>query len=205
MLFSWSHFYLYYPELLPFFIVVNGNSSYWVLMRKQRRKHTSFSFCVYVQKKSIEFMLSHLKAINNWIVINSDIKNSAIWVEKRSNVFHHYGRNIFVYNISVIFELVMPALGDWQSLSKMKVFILCVPVNLLFGLNCLQNLSRFLDGDYHWLGRLGFQFWWGLLADLLKMSFKCLNLLSKAIPRWFAFYEGNKCRASLYLLAEMIL
>lgn len=82
-------------------------------------------------------MLGHLKSINHWVIIHSYIKNSTIRVEKSSYVFDHNRRDIFVYDISVIFEFVMPVLYDGQTLTKMEILVVSIPINLFFGLNCL--------------------------------------------------------------------
>ena len=91
-------------------------------------------------------MLSQLKAIDYWVIIDSDIENAAIWVEESRYVFHNYRRDVFGYNISVVLELVMPVLDDGQPLPEMEVLVFWIPIGMLLRLDRLQNLSVFVCG-----------------------------------------------------------
>lgn len=127
-----GYFHLNHPQLFASF-----RSKYWnptdrVLMRHQRRKHIEFAFAVDVQQESIKLVLGHFEAWNDWVIVDTNIEYSSVWVEKGSDVLHDDGGYVVVDDVSVVFKLMVSAFNQRQLLVKIELMILCIPILFLF-------------------------------------------------------------------------
>ena len=125
-----GHFHLHYPQFFTFAVLYNRDSSNCEFIRHEGRQEVIFALPVDVDQKSIKLMLLEFKSAYFGRVVNAYVEYSSIRIEKSSDVFHDNRRDIVFYDVSVVFELVMPVLDDGQDLAVVEIFVLSEPAML---------------------------------------------------------------------------
>ena len=125
-----GHFHLHYPQFFTFAVLYNRDSSNCEFIRHEGRQEVIFALPVDVDQKSIKLMLLEFKSAYFGRVVNAYVEYSSIRIEKSSDVFHDNRRDIVFYDVSVVFELVMPVLDHAQDLAVVDIFVLSEPAML---------------------------------------------------------------------------